>query len=144
LFDRTFQDERVFFVPGCAWHQSLPEGQTKPDNDVGQPPEYAEGLARGENHFAYVSGLDNGSLGHLPLIADGFSDSIGVYADDEDKKGGIWEGEAAIVVRVDGSGKMETLGRDLRVYDKRNYGKLVDIFSPEYFSGTAVKILNPR
>ena len=142
LFDRKFQDERIFFVPGCARHKSLPAGQTKPDNDVGQPPEYAQGLERGENHFGYVSGLNNESPGNLPLVADGFSETVGVYAKDERKKGGVWEGEAAIVVRVDGSAKLEKPGRDLRVYEKREDGSKVDIFSKQYGTDPG-NVLNP-
>ena len=142
LFDRKFQDERIFFVPGCAYHKSLPAGQTKPDNDVGQAPNYEQGLERGENHFAYVTGLNNGSKGNLPLIADGFSEQPGVYSDVPQEKGGVWEGEAAIVVRVDGSGKMEKPdGGDLRVYEKKS-GQKVDIFGQDYGTDPA-SVLNP-
>jgi hypothetical protein len=140
LFDQKFQGDRIFFVPECAWHNSLPSGRTRVDNDVGQPPDYAQGLERGENHFAYVSGLDFDSPGHLPLVADGFSETIGVYSDDEDEKGGIWEGEVAIVVRVDGSAKMQKLASDLRVYDDHN-GKEIDLFLPANLKEG--KCLNP-
>jgi type II secretory pathway pseudopilin PulG len=119
LFNDRFQDERIFYVPGCAFHESLAPGQTKPDNDVGAPPDYVYGLERGENHWAYVTGLNNGSEGHLPLVADGFSHAIGQYSDNPQEIGGVWEGEAAIVIRVDGSGKMEKPDlNDLRVYER--------------------------
>ncbi|MCB1098730.1 MAG: hypothetical protein KDN22_24370, partial [Verrucomicrobiae bacterium] len=118
LFDQRFQDERIFFVPGCAWHKAMLDGKTKPDNDVGDPPDYVQGLAVGENHWAYQSGLTNEAQGNLPLVMDGFSDQVGVYSDDPDERGGVWEGEIAIVVRVDGAAKMEKLSPDLRVYER--------------------------
>ena len=143
LFDRRFRDERIFYVSGCAWHDSLPEGQKKPDQKVGTAPDYAEGLQRGENHWAYVSGLNNGSPGNLPVIADGFSTKPGVYTDDPEKRGGVWEGDHAVVVRVDGSARLEDLSREHRVLEKTASGGKVDIFSAEYFGGTRAKILNP-
>ena len=141
LFNRKFQDERIFYVSGCAWHQSLPEGITKPDNEVGQPPGYTLGLERGENHWAYTTDLGVDSMGYLPLIMDGFSETVGIYAPDAAAKGGIWEGKA-IVVRVDGSAKMEKLAPDLRVYGKNANGTKVDIFSRDYGTNPA-KLLNP-
>ena len=143
LFDRKFQDERIFFIPGSAWSQSLPAGQTKPDNDVGQAPNYSQGLEKGENNFAYVSGLTNESKGNLPIVANGFSDHIGAYNADPKRRGGVFDGEIAVVVRVDGSGRMEKLDRrDLRVYEKRA-GKKVDIFSSEYLAPGTI-VLNPN
>lgn len=142
LFDRKFQDERIFFVPGCAYHKSLPAGQTKPDNDVGQSPEYAQGLERGENHWAYCGGLNNGSKGNLPIVADGFTSTPGQYSDNPQEVGGVWEGEAAIVVRADGSAKMEKPdGGDLKVYEKKS-GQKVDIFGQDYGTDPS-SVLNP-
>ena len=141
LFDQKFQTERIFFVRGSAWHNALPEGQTKPDNDVGSPPDYAQGLSSGENHWAYQSELTNDSPGNLPLVMDGFSDRLGVYSDDLEKRGGVWEGDVALVVRIDGSAKMEKLKGDFRVYEEVD-GKQVDIFSREYGTDPA-KLLNP-
>ena len=131
LFDRKFQDERIFFVAGSAWHDSLPDGQLRPDNDVGQPPNYIQGLERGENHWAYISGLTNDSKGNLPIVADGFSDVPGVYSDDHDKRGGVWKGKKAIVVRLDGSAKFERPDGKQRIVEKKN-GANGDIFSPAY------------
>lgn len=141
LFDRKFQDERIFFVAGSAWHESLPEGQQKPDMDVGQAPDYLNGLEQGENHFAYVTGLNNGSKGNTPFIADGFTRTTGVYTDDPTKRGGVFEGEAAIVVRVDGSARMEKPGKDFRIYEHHN-GERREIFSASYL-GNSAKVLNP-
>jgi hypothetical protein len=48
-------DESLFFVPGSAWHDEAP--LRRPDNDIGTKPDFAQALERGENHWAYVSGL---------------------------------------------------------------------------------------
>ena len=142
LFDDRFQEERIFFVGGSAWHDSLPAGRARPDNEVGDPPEYRKGLEQGENHWAYQSGLNHESQGNLPLIMDGFSDQVGVYANDPAKRGGTWNGKAAVVVRVDGASSMHRYSGDGRVYEPVEAGKVVDIFSSQ-FGTDPVKLLNP-
>jgi hypothetical protein len=87
LFPDIFQEEGAFYVPGSAWHDEA-RGK-KPDNDIGQKPDFAECLERGENHWAYVSGLTPMSDPGLPLIADGFVEGKpGQYTDDPKRKGG--------------------------------------------------------
>ena len=138
LFNRRFESEMPFYVPGCAWH-----GGRKPDNVIGDPPDYAKALEPGENHWAYVTGLNNGSKGNLPLIADGFTADPGTYCNDPEELGGVWEGEAAIVIRVDGSGKLEKPSEsDGRLSESRKDGGSVDLFSEDYFR-SAPEILNP-
>lgn len=142
LFEYSTVNENLFYVPGCAYHKSLPAGQTKPDAVTGTAPAFSQALERGENHWAYCGGLNDGSKGNLPIMADGFSLTPGQYSDQPQERGGVWEGEAAIVVRVDGSAKMEKPdGADLRVYERRN-GQKVDIFSADYGTDPA-QILNP-
>ena len=77
LIPEYLDNEKPFFVAGCAWHQPI---SGKVPEDIGEPPDYAKALERGENHWAYVSGLRDDSPAHLPIIADGFSEQIGVYA----------------------------------------------------------------
>jgi prepilin-type N-terminal cleavage/methylation domain-containing protein len=89
--------EQPFYVPKSAYTPS------KPDDDTST----GKALAAGENHFAYVSGLSDTSNSRFPIIADGFSSTVGDYSTSETAKGGVWKGKAAIVVRVDGSGKVE-------------------------------------
>ncbi|MCB1098105.1 MAG: hypothetical protein KDN22_21215 [Verrucomicrobiae bacterium] len=141
LFDRKFQGERQFFVHGSAWHNTLPSGRLMPDGVVGDPPNYDRALERGENHWAYVSQLNSDSKGNLPIVMDGFSDVPGVYSDNSEERGGVWEGVRAVVVRVDGSSKLAAYGDDLRVYEKVD-GMEVDIFSKEYGTESA-NLLNP-
>jgi hypothetical protein len=71
LFGSGFDDERLFYVPGSAWHDSLPEGAKVPNGEIGTAPDFNKALEEGENHWAYVNGLNNGSRGTLPLIVDG-------------------------------------------------------------------------
>ncbi|MDA0811205.1 MAG: hypothetical protein O3C21_02270 [Verrucomicrobia bacterium] len=141
LMDRKFQDERIFFVKGSARHDSLPNGQAEPDNIIGDAPGFDRALEHGENHWAYLSGQNTGSKGDLPMIMDGFSGVKGIYAADPKSRGGRWSGRA-IVLRSDGSCKLEPLGADWRVYDSVG-GKRVDIFSSDYGTDPA-QLLNPR
>ncbi|MDA0813471.1 MAG: hypothetical protein O3C21_13915 [Verrucomicrobia bacterium] len=87
--------------------------------------------------------MNSESPGILPIVADGFSETPGVYSEDPMTKGGVWEREAAIIVRVDGSAKMEKPdAADFRVYEKRS-GQKTDIFSVDYGIDPA-QILNPQ
>ena len=70
-------------------------------------------LPESTNEWAYVSGLSDTSNSRWPLLADGF-DPKSVPGDpkyivDEGAAGGIWKGKKAVVIRVDGSGTVETL-----------------------------------
>ena len=104
LIGGYLEDERPFYVKGSAWHDEAPN--KKPDNDIGTKPDWAPALERGENHWAFVSGLTTSSDPGLPLIADGFVEGEpGRYTDDPSKKGGRWKGTRAIVVSVDGSAR---------------------------------------
>ena len=121
---------------------TIPTGEGQLE-DIGNPPDYAHALERGENHWAYVSGLRNDSPANLPIIADGFSEQVGVYARSSQEKGGIWKGDKAIVVYLDGSVKMELLDPEsLRVMRTKPDGTRADVFSKEW--GTdPTKVLNP-
>ena len=71
-------------------------------------------LPESTNEWAYVSGLSDTSNSRWPLLADGFEPgSTGggapVYVTDEGAAGGVWKGKKAVVIRVDGSGTVETL-----------------------------------
>ncbi len=92
------QSENIFWLAKSRWCNNAP-----PDENT----ETSAALAAGENHWAYVINLSDTSRPSLPLIADGFSSTIGTYSDDETQPGGVWKGKAAVIVRVDGSGKVE-------------------------------------
>ena len=78
-----------------------------------QSAQAAEGLPVNTNEWAYVCGLSDTSNSRWPLLADGFKPgsetSDPAYVADEAAPGGIWKGKKAIVIRVDGSGAVETL-----------------------------------
>jgi hypothetical protein len=141
LIPGYLDNEKPFFVWGCAWHK--PKDMKQPEN-VGEPPDYGQALERGENHWAYVSGHGKDSSSALPIIADGFSEVVGVYTDNPTKKGGVWRGDKAIVVYVDGSVKTEPLDpKTFRVIrPKGGIGK-VDIFSREWGTDPG-EVFNPE
>lgn len=144
LFDRHYYPELedAFDVAGSSFHHKIPSGEFgPPDCDVsdGRKLVLNEG---GDNHWAYVNGLTLDSGDQLPIVADGFSLVPGVYSADKNHRGGLWEGKAAIVIRVDGSGKIEKPdSRDGRVYEEVR-DKDVDIFSYDYLPATS-EVLNP-
>jgi hypothetical protein len=148
LFRDHLNDENYFHVPGSAWHDSALGN--KPDNIIGFHPPYQQALVKGENHWAYVSGLRDTSDSQLPLIADGFVEGApGTYTDDPAKKGGVWKGKKAIVVLVSGAARMYPLSRKsgFRVLQPDpTTGEPVDLFKlPPSPPGTAEpRILNPE
>jgi prepilin-type N-terminal cleavage/methylation domain-containing protein len=123
-------NEKPFYVPGSAWHKSAKNG--KPDDDIGTKPDYAQALERGENHWAYISGLTNTSDANLPIIADGFSETKGMYSDVQSKKGGVWKGKKAIIVYVDGTVRQETVEQKSLKIMKTRGGQQVELFSNAY------------
>ena len=131
LFSEKFTDERLFYVPGSGWHDSLPANATGPDGEIGVPPDYLEALTQGENHWAYVNGLNNGSKGNLPIIVDGFTKTAGVYSLNPGEKGCVVHGDGVVIVRVDGSAKISAVSQDGKVYERRKNGQDVDVFSIE-------------
>ncbi len=131
LVPRYVENEKPFFVAGSAWHKNSKDGKG-PDNDFGSPPGYEEALTSGENHWAYVTGLTNSSDSNLPLIADGFSESVGVYTNLQTKKGGVWKGTKAIVCYADGSIRSEEVEPTSYKVMKTKGGNKVDLFSSDY------------
>jgi len=66
------------------------------------------GATKGECGYAYVAGLNDTSNPQLPLIADAFNStaSPAAYTADKSQPGGVWGGTKAIVIFVDGSGRV--------------------------------------
>ncbi len=67
-----------------------------------------ETLEPGENVYGYVMGLTIGDNPSTPLVMDG-TDGTGHYQSDRRKRGGVWEGKKAVVIRLDNSGTLENL-----------------------------------
>jgi hypothetical protein len=127
-------DERLFYVQDSAWHRSDWNEKIKPDGNIGtEKTGFHQALARNENHFAYVSGLNaNSSPAATPLVMDGFcpSSNLGWSKDCYDK-GGVWMGLYAIVIRVSGAAKVHELDAESRVMEPidgklQNISKLID------------------
>ncbi len=123
-------DEKLFYVQRSAWH----DGKTKSDHDIGtEATGFNQALARNENHFAYVSGLNaNTSDPTTPLVMDGFIPGSDLrWSKDKTEKGGVWKGRWAIVVRVSGAAKVIDLDAEGRVMEPidgklQNISKLID------------------
>lgn len=110
LFPEYLTREDPFYVRGSAWHYAAPD--RKPDNEIGPPPDFPEVLKRGENHWAYISGLKTTSDSEYPLLADGFVEGQpGTYTHKRSKKGGRWAGKKAIIIYLDGSSALTSPSR---------------------------------
>jgi hypothetical protein len=124
--------EKTFSIQGDAWHKSSVSGDGKrPDNEIGSAPDFAKALQRGECAYAYVSGLNLASRGSLPLLANAFSESLGVYTDDKSRKGGVFKGTKCAYATVGGSAKVGDLSPDFRILEMKD-GKATDVFSQEW------------
>ena len=134
-------DEMQFYIPNDPYHETAPKKQ--PDNDKGREPGYEQALQTGENAFAYVNGLSNSDEGRLPLIANGFAGSPGVWSKNKTAKGGVFQGKYGVVCRVSGSAARHELGEDLIVKEK-NAGQEVNIFSESFANDTTFTVLNPQ
>lgn len=95
-------DRAIFTIPKSAFCKSP------------QPSTATDPLPNGTNEWAYVSGLSDTSNSRWPILADGFDPQTATsgdpsYVTDESLPGGLWKGKKAVVIRVDGSGVVETL-----------------------------------
>jgi prepilin-type N-terminal cleavage/methylation domain-containing protein len=131
LIPDYIDSEKPFGVSGSAWHKGS-RNDAGPDDDIGNKPDYSTALERGENHWAYVSGLRNDSTSNLPVIADGFTESPGTYLDDPNKKGGVWKGTKAIIVYAGGAAAQEKINKRSFKVEKVRNGSPVDIFSSDF------------
>jgi hypothetical protein len=122
-------DEGLFAIAGDAWLSNSGDRKYKwPDFDIGTAPDYAQALMPGECAWAYVSGLNQESAPQVPLLANGFSETIGQYSGDKARKGGVFAGEFCAWISVAGSAKIGTLNRDYRLLEVKA-GKKTDVFS---------------
>jgi hypothetical protein len=103
LFPVYLTSEDIFAVPGSAWSSSSPDNKFDPLGSV----ERVETLRRGECAYLYVTGLNDTSNSEFPLVADaGTAEDVTVYTNAKNEKGGIWRAKRAIVLLVDGSGRI--------------------------------------
>ena len=142
LFPEYLTNETIFGNQLSAYQTRAPDNQY--DNPyTGKP---VRTLEPGENVYAYVAGLTEKSVPATPLLADG-TDGTGHYTTDLKKRGGVWEGKKAVVIRLDNSGSLETLaGPDHARYIPRRdgdpepgTGNLLDVST----LGLDVRLLDP-
>ena len=135
LFKKRLLDaggEKLFSIPGDFWHNNSPSGDHKgPYNDIGAEPEFQQALAPGECCWAYVTGLETASGSQLPLLANAFTETVGIYTGDKKKKGGVFNGLRNAWVTVGGAAKAGELSNDYRCMEKKGT-KIVDVFSNDW------------
>jgi prepilin-type N-terminal cleavage/methylation domain-containing protein len=145
LLPTYLTSEDIFVVPGSKWCPGDDNVLDAAYGTVATPGT----LAAGECGYAYVAALNDTSNPQFPLLADGFSAAtIPDYVADKAIKGGVWGGQRACIVFVDGSGRVMT------VDDKVNYtvnrpGRAYSIFNlgnaaaPENWLSASNFVLNP-
>jgi prepilin-type N-terminal cleavage/methylation domain-containing protein len=120
---------------------------TQPDEQYENPPADTpvKTLAAGENHWALVLGIQEGSDPRFPLIADGFNDAAAhKYSKIDSDKGGVWRGKNAIVIFADSSGKvMKVDSTSLTIKSSPKGGDLFDTAETDWMSA-ANKVVNPK
>ena len=103
LFPTYLNREDIFAVPGSAWSPSSPDNRVDPAGST----ERVETLRRGECAYMYVTGLTEVSNPEFPLLADaGTAEDVTVYTNNRNEKGGVWRGKKAVILFVDGSGRI--------------------------------------
>src|SRR5205823_5703974 len=100
-------------------------------------------LKKGENHFAYISGLGGSSNSMWPLIVDS-TNGQGFYTTNEGDFGGTWKGTKAVVVHVDGSAVMTPLlGSSTQRYIPRVDDTTKNALAVSDYMGSDAKLLEP-
>ena len=112
----------------------------KADNKMASPSEILE---RGENHWAYISGLNSTSNSMWPLIVD-HTDGSGFYTDKETELGGTWKGVKAIVIHADISASAVKLtGAGTKRYLPRFDDRTKNALDLKDYMGDGAKLLEP-
>ena len=110
------------------------------DNNISAP---SRVLERGENHWAYVAGLNTSSSSMWPLVVD-HTDGSGRYGDKETEPGGTWKGTHAIVVRNDASAStVKLLGTGKKRYLPRHDDKSKSALDVREYMGQGAELLEP-
>lgn len=127
LFPSYLQSEDIFVVSGSKWTPSSPDNVLDPATAATRD----KTLHAGENNFAYVAGLTDTANSSFPLLADGFSASVGTYSPNKSVPGGVWGGKKAIVIFCDASGQIMKANSAYKI--PRPAGSS----TPDYFTGTS-------
>ena len=128
--------EKPFYVAGCAWHGN---GQTKTGGDNFHERSIPAGIALepGANHYAVNK--ESRFEPRYPMLASGFSSTVGQYAQAKADLGGIWEGKTAVIIY--GTGDAEIVKLDLSGKAMKDMGgRNIDLFD---YQGK-VQMVNPQ
>ncbi len=133
LFPAYLQNEAIFTI-------ATSKAGSKADNKIENPSDILE---RGENHWAYISGLNSSSNSMWPLVVDS-TDGSGFYTDKETELGGTWKGLKAIVVNTDNSATaIKLLGTGSKRYLPRFDDKSKNALVLNDYMGDGAKLLEP-
>jgi prepilin-type N-terminal cleavage/methylation domain-containing protein len=133
LIPGYLDNEKVFTVTGSK------TGATA-DNKMDEP---ARMLEAGENHWAYISGLNASSNSNWPLIVD-HTDGSGTYSTKENTLGGIWLATKTVAIFTDGSARIvPLLGASEKRYFPRFDDKTKNALLVSQYMGDDVKLLEP-
>lgn len=100
-------------------------------------------LKAGENHYAYVAGLNSSSNSLWPLVMDG-ANAQGIYSTDEGSLGGVWNGTKAIVINTDSSAHIvPLLGTSTSRYIPRFDDSTQNELTVSAYMGSLAQLLEP-
>ena len=133
LFPTYLENEQVFTVANS-------KAGPKADNKIATAKDILE---HGENHWAYIAGLNSSSNSMWPLVVDS-TDGSGFYTDKETEVGGVWKGKKAIVVNADNSATaVKLLGAGLKRYLPRFDDPSKNALVLNDYMGDGAKLLEP-
>jgi type II secretory pathway pseudopilin PulG len=103
--------EDIFAVAGSAWSNngvdnSLDAVFGVTGGNVYPPGPDVTTLAQGEVGYSYITSLNDTSNPQFPLLCDGWTTATTTYTNNKTLTGGVWGGQRAIVIFVDGSGQV--------------------------------------
>lgn len=128
---RYLEEDAGFAISNDPWLNNAPNGNKRPDNDIGEAPDFAKALQPGECSWAYVTGLTTASEPTLPIMANAFSETLGVYSKDRTKKGGVFQGEKAVWISAGGTAKVADLKDNLMIIERRS-GRDLNVFQSDW------------
>ena len=145
LLPTYVNSEDIFIVPGAIYSKL---GADNVLDTVYGTPATPGTLVPGENAYAYVTNLNDTSNPQFPLLGDAFTATIPDYTKDKTVVGGVWGAQRAVIIFVDGSGKVMKVDDQTALTVKRP-AKAYSIFSnansaaPEFWLGASNFVLNP-
>jgi prepilin-type N-terminal cleavage/methylation domain-containing protein len=133
LVPNYIDNEQVFTVSRSKVGPRA-DNKTDPSQEILRP---------GENHFAYIAGLNSTSNSNWPVVVDS-TDGSGHFTTVEGDYGGTWKGIKAVMARVDGGAQLVTLqGTGTRRFLPRFDDPTKDGLAVSDYMGSEAKLLEP-